>query len=207
MKHLLLVLVLVSACYRTHNLGAPAAPARVLPAVSAAGAPAPGMSRVLLDVQEGPAVVETLRGGSVSAVAGSHLLGGSLEIAQRVCITPCVLDTSPGAHELRFTLVDDGSRTSTGFINADTQVSAYRHAIGTKRSNAWKGFVGWPLLLAGAILDIGMVSAAGDHDINGGFIAGATVAVGLTALGGWLVYGATVENQPGAGVQWHPEGS
>lgn len=207
MKHLLVLLVFASACYRTHNLGAPASPARIVPAVTTAGSPAPGLSRVLLDVQEGPAVVESLRGGSVSAVAGTSMLGGSLEIAQRVCITPCVLDTSPGAHELRFTLVDDATRTSTGFVNADTQVSAYRHAIGTKRSHAWKGFVGWPLLVAGAILDLGMISAAGDAEINGGFIAGATMAVGLTALGGWLVYGATVENQPGAGVQWHPEGS
>lgn len=195
----------LTACWRTHNLGAPMAPTRVVPAVSAAGAPGPGLARVLLDVQEGPAVVEQLSGGSLSAAGGGHVFGGSLEIARRVCVTPCVLDTSPGPHELRFTLVDDDSRTSTGFINADAKVSAYRHALGRHSNSVWKGFVGWPLLITGVVLDLAMVSAAGDHEINGGFVAGGVTAVGLTALGGWLVYGSVIEDQPGSGVQWYPE--
>lgn len=201
-----LILASLTACYRTRQLAAPAAPPPVLPPVSMAGAPAPGLSRVVLDVAEGPAVVEALSGGTVSAVAGTRAFGGSLEVARRVCVTPCVLDTSPGAHELRFTLVDDETRTSTGFVNVDQQVSAYRHAIGRDRSAAWKGFVGWPLLVTGAVLDLGMISAAANaEDIDGGFIAGGAVAVGITVLGAWLVHGAIVEHQPGNGVQWHPD--
>jgi hypothetical protein len=161
---------------------------------------------VLLDVEDGPAVVEELHGGSLSGSAGSHLFGGSLQVAQRVCVTPCVFDTKPGGHELRFTLADDSSRTSVGFVNADQQVSAYRHALGRDRSSAWKGFVGWPLLVAGGLLDVGMVSAfAGGAEMNGGNIAGAAFSVGLTVLGAWLVHGSVVEDQPGSGTQWYPE--
>ncbi len=202
----LFVLVVVTGCYRTHRLAAPLPPPPTLPPVSLAGAPGPGLTRVVLDVAEGPAVVETLSGASVSGLAGTRSFGGSLQMARRVCVTPCVFDTSPGPHELRFTLVDDESRTSVGFVNVDQRVSAYRHAVGRDHSAAWKGFVGWPLLLTGAVLDLGMVSAvAGGADIGGPEIAGMAFSVGLTALGAWLVHGAVVEEQPGSGTQWHPQ--
>ncbi|HUS33626.1 MAG TPA: hypothetical protein VMZ53_34220 [Kofleriaceae bacterium] len=200
------LLVSLAGCYRTKNLAAPPTPSPQLPAVPLSGAPGPGLTRVVLDVEDGPAVVEELHGGSLSGATGSHVFGGSLQVAQRVCVTPCVFDTKPGGHELRFTLADDSTRTSVGFVNADQRVSAYRHALGRDRSSAWKGFVGWPLLVAGALLDVGMVSALSDgREMTGGSIAGAAFSVGITALGGWLVYGSVVEKQPGSGTQWYPE--
>ena len=204
---LLTVLVIVATgCYRTHRRAAPPPPPPTLPPVSLAGAPAPGLTRVVLDVAEGPAVVESLSGGSMSGIAGTKAFGGSLQFSQRVCVTPCVLDTSPGSHELRFTLVDDDSRTSTGFVNVDTRPSAYRHSIGVDRSSAWKGFVGWPLLIGGGILDLAAIGAASrGADIDGGFITASVFSLGITALGAWLVHGSVVETQPGSGIQWHPE--
>ena len=203
---LVALVVLHPACYRTRRFAAPPIPTKLLPDVSLAGTAAPGLSRVILDVAEGPAVVESVSGGSVSGVAGSHALGASLEISRRVCVTPCILDTSPGAHELRFTLVEDDTRTSTGFVNVDQRVSAYRHALGRSRNTAWRGFLGWPILLTGVVLDIGGITAASRGDtIDGPFIATATLAIGLTVLGGWLVHGSVIDKQPGSGVQWHPE--
>jgi hypothetical protein len=195
-----------TACWRTHQLAAPAAPQRIVPEVLLGGAPAPGLGRVVLDVQDGPAVVERVQGASASGIAGSHVLSGSLEISRRVCVTPCVLDLPPGPQELRFTSVNDGERTSTGFVNIDDRPSAYRHALGTQRSRAWRGLVGWPLLILGTLLDIGLVSAmsSDDFEASGPNLVGAGVSVGLTVLGGWLVSGSVIEQQPGTGVQWRP---
>lgn len=203
---LVAVLVSLSACYRSRRLTAPPVPERLLPSVPHDGAPAPGLSRVLIDVADGPAVVETISGGSVSGIAGTSAFGGSLQVARRVCVSPCVLDISPGSHELRFTSVDDESRTSVGFINADTRVSAYRHALGRHSNAAWKGFVGWPVLLTGAVLDISFVSVVSRDGMSTGDLVGMGLfSVGLTALGAWLVHGSVVEDQPGSGVQWYPE--
>ncbi len=181
-------------------------PARVAPEIAVGGAPAPGLGRVILDVQEGPAVVERVHGGTASGVAGTRALSGSFEFAHRVCITPCVIDVQPGPQQLRFTLVDDDERTSEGFVNIDDRTAVYRHAIGTQRSRAWRGFVGWPLLLFGVVLDIGFATVAAKRDVeaSGGVIAGVSFAIGFTVLGGWLVASSVVEQQPGAGVQWYP---
>lgn len=203
---LAVVAIVATGCWRHKRLAAPQIPERILPNVSTAGAPAPGLGRVLLDVQEGPAVVERVHGASASGIAGTRMLSGSVEISRRVCVTPCVLDVPAGPQELRFTLIDDEERTSTGFVNVDARPSAYRHAIGTQRSRAWKGFVGWPLLAFGALLDIGfgVTAAKGELELNGGTIAGAGIGIGLTVLGGWLLAGSVIEQQPGSGVQWHP---
>jgi hypothetical protein len=92
-----------------------------------------------------------------------------------------------------------------GFVNVDTKVSAYRHAVGVQRSARWKGVVGWPLLITGVILDLAIVAAISDGGRFGTQEAiGTGAALGVTALGGWLVYGSVVEEQPGSGVQWHP---
>ncbi|MFN0250886.1 MAG: hypothetical protein ACKV2T_28690 [Kofleriaceae bacterium] len=196
-----------TGCWRTVRHAAPLAPPPVLPTVSLEGDPGPGLTRVVLDVADGPAVVEEVRGGSMGGSFGAKTFGGSLEVSTRVCITPCVMDTTPGNKSLRFTLVNDEERTSMGFINADSKVSAYRHSVGLQRSTRWKGLVGWPLLVFGVLADIAIISALADGGrVGGEEIIGTGAAIGVTALGGWLVYGSVVEEQPGSGVQWHPEG-
>jgi hypothetical protein len=198
--------VTATGCWRYHRLPAPPVPARGdVPPVSMEGAPGKGLSRVVLDTVDGPAVVETIVGGSVAGVAGASTFGGSLQVARQVCVTPCVYDTSPGPQKLRFTLVDDPGRTSEGFINVDAMPSVYRHAVGRKRSSAWKGVLGWPVLALGLLVDLGFIAVATDDDFefDGGAAAGIGFGVGATLLGGWLVYGSTIEEQPGSGVQYH----
>jgi hypothetical protein len=222
MRTSLLICLLVSTgcLYRTKRIPAPPAPAKTAPDVSYSSAPAQGLSRVVLDVAEGPALVESVDGGTVEGhgVVGTSTaaFAGSLEYAHRVCVTPCVVDTKPGAHELRFTLVNDPERTSRGFINVDQDLSIYRHSVGTYRSARWKGFVGAPLALGGLVLTIaGLGNMRREYydgqtqtyntrwDTASIFIGGAGLAI--TALGAWLIYGAVVETQPGSGVQWHPQ--
>ncbi|MBK7076228.1 MAG: hypothetical protein IPH44_28445 [Myxococcales bacterium] len=198
-----LALASTTGCYRRHNIGAPAAPRKVMPDVDTGGAPGAGLSRVVLDVAEGPAIVERLRGGSVTGVAGVNPFAGALQVATRVCVTPCVVDAAPGTQELRFTLVDDDTRTSTGFINIDDKPSVYRHSIGRHDNDGWRGFVGWPLVLLGTFVGIGAIASAAQGEV------GATLGFGLPALalggfGGWMIYGSTIVDQPGSGVQWHP---
>src|SRR5688572_28703035 len=148
---LVFVSLLVTGCWRHRQITAPAAPDRTVPAVSMNSAPAPGLGRMVLDVPDGPAVVESVRGGTVAGGVGARTMSASLEVSQRLCVTPCVVDLVPGPHELRFTLVDDDDRTSVGFVNVDERPGVYRHAIGTKRNQAWQGLVGWPLLLDGVV--------------------------------------------------------
>jgi hypothetical protein len=203
---LVAVLLLTSACYRTHKLAAPVAPAPQLPAVQVAGAPGPGLSRVVLDVADGPAVVEEVRGGSMNATGAGRVFNGSMEVASKVCVTPCIYDTSAGPHQLKFTLVDDDSRSGTGFINADQRVSVYNYKVGRDHSAAWKGFVGWPLLLAGGVMDLAALSAISrGADIGGPEVTMMAFSAGITVLGAWLIHGAVVEEQPGSGTQWYPE--
>jgi hypothetical protein len=203
-----LLALTTAGCWRTIRHPAPLPPQPVMPEVSLEGDPGPGLTRVVLDTADGPAVVEEVRGGSMGGNVGTKAFGGSLEIYTKVCVTPCIMDTTPGNKQLRFTLVDDEDRTSVGFVNVDTKVSAYRHSVGVQRSARWKGVIGWPLLIFGAIADIAIVGAISDGGRFGTQEAmGTAAAIGVTALGGWLVYGSVVEEQPGSGVQWHPDGT
>jgi hypothetical protein len=198
---------LLAGCYRTVRLPAPPQPTPVVPAVALDGSPAGGLARVVLDAADGPALVETISGGAAAARLGTTTLGGSLTVSSRLCTTPCVVDLPPGPHELRYTLLDDPDRTSTAFVNVDGRPSVYRHAVGRQENNAWKGYVGWPLLSVGVLLSLGGLQVAADPDSeldSGDFAVGMGFAVGVAVVGGWLVWGATVVEQPGAGVPWHP---
>jgi hypothetical protein len=224
MRTSLILLVALSGCvWRTKQYAAPPVPAKVAPDVSYASAPAPGLSRVVIDVADGPALVENVDGASVSGsgVIGKSAatFGGSIEYSRSLCVTPCVVDTKPGVHQLRFTLVNDPARTSTGFVNLDQDPSVYRHSVGRQHSTRWKGVVGAPLVVLGLTATltgaaystssyyIGEDPNTGDElrhrDWHSGAIAGAVIGAGLTALGAWLIYGSVVEKQPGSGVQWH----
>lgn len=176
---------------------------KVEPTVSMDGAPGEGLARVVIDGEPGRALVEKISGGSIGASAGTETFHGSVEVRSRLCTTPCVVDLRPGPYELRFTSVTDRESTSSAFINVDNRPSVYRHALGRHENNAWKGFVGWPLAVLASICIIGGGYALDDGRPGaaaGGFAFGA----GVGALAGYLIYGSTVVEQPGSGVQWHP---
>jgi hypothetical protein len=215
---LVLVIALSGCLWRTKQVPAPPPPMKLLPAdLSVTGAPADGLSRVVLDVQEGPALVENVDGATVSGtgVIGKSVstFGGSIEYSRSLCVTPCVVDTKPGVHQLRFTLVNDPERTSTGYVNLDSDATFYRHSIGRHHSSRWKGAAGAPLVLGGIVLGITSVgrfqkindanSDGWNSELRTSGIAYGAVGVGLVALGAWLIYGSVVEEQPGSGVQWH----
>jgi hypothetical protein len=218
---LLICLLVSSGClWRTKRYAAPPVPDKTAPSVSYNSAPGGGLSRVVLDVAEGPALVESVDGGSVTGHGvvgtGAAAFAGSVEYSTRVCVTPCVVDTKPGTHELKFTLVNDPARTSRGFINVDQDTSIYRHSIGRQHSSRRKGLVGAPLVIGGlaaAVYGLGTArpsyynSQTGMHEAqwNTGAVVLMGAGVAITALGAWLIYGSVVEEQPGSGVQWHPQ--
>jgi hypothetical protein len=49
----------------------------------------------------------------------------------------------------------------------------------------------------------GLQIAAEGRGLDGDFAASMAFPVGVAALIGWLVWGATVVEQPGTGLQWH----
>ncbi len=190
-------------CYRTRHHPPPSVPASIAPNIVVEGTPGPGLTRVVLDVADGPALVERVQGGSLAGAAGSSTFGASLSLSRNVCVTPCVFDTAPGVYELRFTSLSNRSRTSRGFINVGLERTAYRHALGTRRNKAWKGFVGWPIVGVGGLVGLASLGM-NDREFYSGAdqVRGLAVGAGLTILGAWLVHGAVIDDQPGSGAQW-----
>lgn len=205
-SHLMILTIagMTSGCYRTRHHAPPPPPPRIEPTVDAAGTPGYGLTRVALDVEGGPALVERVQGGSVAGNAGSTVFGASLSLSRTICVTPCVFDAPPGNHELRFTSQHDPSRTSQGFITVGQEPLAYRHRLGVRRNKAWKGFVGWPVLTLGVLVDLTALTAMNDRWTysSSDQVRAGIIGVGLTALGVWLVRGAVIEHQPGSGTQW-----
>jgi hypothetical protein len=184
------------------RLPPPAAPPRVLPSVQASGPPAPGRGRVILDVEGDRAVVEDVQGGSVAASGAGHFFGGSLEVSQRLCVTPCVVDLAPGPHTLRFSSVTDEDRSSDGYVNIDEGVSAYRERLGVHSHHQLKrGFgiasvvVGGMFVLSGAAAPDNGIDSRPRAEMLG-------VGAGLAILGWYLIHTSPSYDQEGSGVQW-----
>ena len=220
-RSLLLCLFATGCLYRTTHIAPAPAPARTQPAIDVRDETPAGLSRVVIDVVDGPASVDAVERASIGGTAevGYRTAGfrGSIVHRRRVCnSTPCVVDTTPGTHELRFTLLGAPDRTSTATVTAFRDPSVYRHAMGRTRDRSWKGLVGAPLVLGGITTTVfGLALAKNDRvdemtgrlvkpwDGVGGYaLAGAGVAI--TALGAWLLHGSVVEKQPASSVQWHP---
>jgi len=195
----LVTLLSLAACGTT-RLPPPAPPPRVVPAVQASGPPGPGRGRVILDVEGDRAVVEDVRGGSVAASGAGHFFGGSLEVSQRLCVTPCVVDLAPGPHTLRFSSVSDDERSSDGYVNIDEGVSAYRERLGVHSHHHLKRGFGIGSVVLGGMF---VLSGAAAPD-NGGTPRAEMIGVGagLAVLGWYLIHTSHSYDQEGSGVQW-----
>ena len=97
-----IVAITQAACFSVHRLPPPAPPPQVVPAIDHGGPPAPGLGRILIDVDGESATVTEVQGATIEAGAGGRALTGSFEVSRTLCTTPCKVDLQPGPHTLRF---------------------------------------------------------------------------------------------------------
>jgi hypothetical protein len=182
----------------------PPPPDRVLPAVEQGGLPARGRGRILLDVEGERALVEEVSGGELAASGAGRVFSGSLEVSQRLCVTPCYVDLTPGPHRLRFVSITDGSRRANGYVNIDTGTTAYRQRLGVSRRHALRRVGGITSAILGAIFLMNVPAAFRENHPHSSTILMSGLTFG--ALGGWLIYTSAGVEQEGSGVQWPAAG-
>lgn len=214
----LVALLFVHAC-SARLLPPTAVPRRVVPSVvSEVPPPSSGEGRVVLDADGAARVDEVIQRSEATAlpqVAGIYrgtVYVGPQRVTRPLCLTPCAVNLAFGHHEVLFSVLDDPSRTSTGFINVGSSPSIARHAIGQTTSSPG-GLIG--ALVMGMFSIAGFVTGPvllgfGDDEARGrtGFVTagwltlgiGAALGAGAVALG--LASRPTV--QPGSTVQWVP---
>jgi hypothetical protein len=198
----LVTLLVAAAGCGTKQLPPPQAPERLLPPVAASGAPADGRGRVLLDVDGDHAVVDDVSGGSVSATGAGRVFSGSLEVSQRLCVTPCVVDLTPGPHTLRFHSTSDGARGTDGYVNVDAGVNAYRVRLGQHRHHHVKRFAGIVTAVLSGLFLLDGVAARNEGVTTGDRVGMIGIGAGLGLLAYWLIHTSASVDQEGTGVQW-----
>jgi len=199
-----LFLMLAWGGCQTRTIAPPPTPAKAIPLqLSIKGAPGPDRGRIILDVVDGPSRVELLHSGKAHASVGGTTASVQYGHSRTICVTPCVADLPHGPHKLKFTLSANERRQGEAFVNIDAKESAYRYALGMKKNNAWKGWVGWPTAVFGVALGVSGIGTGIKKEKTGYIVGGALIGAGLTALGAWLISDSASVVQPGSGVQWH----
>jgi hypothetical protein len=211
----MVVLTLAASCGRT--LSPPAAPERVVPTNFISIPPEPGLGHVLLDTPDGPATVVEVTSRSSASASGAYGVwaDASGETTRAVCTTPCEVNLPYGTHELRFTLVDDGSRESTANIVAGEHPSVARHAVGRREVGSLPYiFAGLTTVFAGVAAGTGAlfytVPPLYPTDGNGNPTSSPSGAALPTLIGGGALVVVSIAlmlilqpvNQDGSTSQW-----
>jgi hypothetical protein len=197
----LAILFCVTACFGTDHLPPPQAPEQIVPAVDPGGQPAPGLGRVLIDVDGDQATVQQVMGGSIGAVGGGHAFAGALEVSRPLCVTPCKVDLSPGPQALRFVSQTDPDRRGDAFINVDSATTVYRYKLGRSRRPYGRRTLAWITGAIGVFCDVGALATIRNSNVNMPIGYGVTGIV-FTGLSWWLFHTSHFVEQAGTGVQW-----
>jgi hypothetical protein len=199
---IVVMVALVSAgCFSVERLPPPAAPTQVVPPIDRGGPPAPGLGRVVLDVEGDQATVFRVTGGSVGASGAGAVFSGSLEVTRPLCVTPCQVDLTPGPHGLRFVSRTDDDRRGDAFINIDQATSVYRYKLGRRSRPYGRRTLAWLTGAVGAFSDVAALATI-DNDRRSIPITYGVVGVALTGLSWWLFRTSGFVEQSGAGTQW-----
>lgn len=190
-----------AGCFSVERLPPPAAPARVVPPIDRGGPPAPGLGRVILDVEGDQATVLRVSGGSVGASGAGAVFSGSLEVTRPLCVTPCQVDLAPGPHGLRFVSRTDDDQRGDAFINIDQATTVYRYKLGRRSRPYGRRTLAWLTGAVAVFSDFGALVTIG-NDRRSVPITYGVVGVALTGLSWWLFRTSPFVEQSGAGTQW-----
>jgi hypothetical protein len=206
----LVVADLFVGCVQT--LPPPAAPEAVLGRMrSDLPSPRSGEGRVAIDVADGPTRVDEITstsGASVSVTSGwvDALAVAEASTRHHLCVTPCMVNLSYGAHDLLLTSEDQ--RIDTLSVTAGVRPSAYRRVLARRERplqspGAVAGFI---LAIAGGALGgIGLPLGAlfvDDGGLGVGLLVMGAIGALLAALGVPLMVANPAIQQPGATAEW-----
>ena len=157
--------------------------------------PAPGKSRVVLDVAEGERA-------AVSEVTPSEVPG--VESEKRLCVAPCVAELHQGVHVFRFADERDPSRQGTARIELGEQPKLVRHSMGRTKTHLGLAVAGIVLTSLGAGA-LGAASAMFDmqdgHPTKDQMTTGwGSLGIGatLSLIGFPMIFASFPSVQPGA---------
>jgi hypothetical protein len=120
--------------------------------------PAHGTTRIVLDANgERARVTETLEKTSIygtSYSTSAAAFSGTSFTTKPLCLTPCVVDLTPGMHALNFQSSSDPQRVGSADVQVGERRKVVRHAMGRVDKGA-----SWHHLLASsaALLGIGAI--------------------------------------------------
>jgi hypothetical protein len=176
----------------------PEAPTQVTPNVKIPAAPPSGVGRVVIDVTDGPAVIEEVV--SQTVVNTQQSSGTFTKTAQyngppikrRLCVSPCVLDLPVGPHVLSFTTTGNNAKTDKTTIIFSEVPMVYRRSLGTKEKKpAWFAGIGGAGVGA-TLFTIGLVglfvgnNALGEESANNVGAGAGPLTLADVSIGGSL---------------------
>lgn len=189
-------------------------PRPVVPAVSVAGPPAPGMGRVIVDVPEGPSPVY------LAAIEARPQDNGTRRPSFRffelppelVCKeTPCVVDRPPGNILLGFPVAGCREGTEYELVHVGPHPSVYTRSLSLyeDRSGTEKilGIIGTSVGVAAGITGIALLPAGASNGndrlaIAGGITLGAGAL--LTTIGILMIRHDSATYRPGSANHFEP---
>lgn len=167
--------------------------------------PAPGTTRIVLDANGQDAVVtEVLSETTGKAYASGHTAYGHEEHTRKLCLTPCMVDVTPGLHTLQFQSRTDDGRASTALVQVGDRSLLVRHEMGKDRTQHWAASLGWVALSLGATTTLTAGTIYGvldDPEARAGASAATTIGVGLLlAAIPLLIVGRNQREEPATAV-------
>jgi hypothetical protein len=201
---LALALLLLNACVVQRP--PPAAPPMVAPPRSDVP-PAPGTTRVYVDVVDGPSEVYALARTAVAVRVDDQEVAASALVTEVLCVTPCSLDLRPGRQSLAFPVRGAPGRLELATLDVGARPLLYRRVLG-HRDPGGAGMVlgilgvtfgGLSLVTGATLLPVGLGVDSDGMTLAGGI----TLAAGalLTTVGILAIRGDPIHEQPGVGAQ------
>jgi hypothetical protein len=185
-------LALALSC--TKQLPPPQTPEQVVPKIKIPPQPQSGTGRVVIDIVDGPAVVEEVISRTVVTTQGNTKTAqyNGPPIKRKLCVSPCVLDLPLGPHVLSFTTSGSNAKTDkTTLIFAEAPM-IYRRALGHKeRKPIWFGGIG-AIGVGAGFLTAGLIGFTSKDSVSGagGPLTAAQLSVGANI--GFMVGGAVL---------------
>lgn len=173
-------------------------PAQQPPTVPVDVPPTSGQGQIVLDVEQGPAQVESITAQEVWS--GTYVQGSATQTVP-ICVTPCVANMPFGAHKVRFKLLSDPNYNGDEMITVGSQRSIVRYNPGRNHVRFGGLLGGATLVTIGGVTGIiGLAMSATESGQSTGSTLLVTGAV--ATLVGMILWRHTIVQQQGALQQW-----